>query len=144
MNLNTPSKLDAAKQKLRQGLGPTSIDALPDDSPPFSGGLTSDSSVATCELGHTITPFQTHAAIDSVAWSDAIQRAHADSRVASWSPPGKIVLEYLAGTTVRFSKSDVIRMALEHWIQTHYPLLWETALAEEQEKTVRSTTKTEL
>ncbi len=132
MNLNTPSKLDAAKQKLRLGLGPTTPDAQPGASLSSSGCLTSDSLVATDELGHTAAPLQTRAAIDPLAWNDAVRRAHIDSRVASWSPPGKIVLEYLAGTTVRFSKSDVARMALEHWIQTQYPHLWEAAIVEQE------------
>jgi hypothetical protein len=117
MNLNTGLKLDGAKKRLKQGLG--DMPALQEMSD-----------------GHSIEPLSNSKSplsqkkLNRGIWNDAVKRARGDARLTFWSPQGKIVMEYLAGTTARYSKSEQIKAVFDAWLQQNYPTLWEAAGSE--------------
>jgi hypothetical protein len=116
MNLNTGLKLDGAKKRLKQGLG--DIPALQE--------MRGDQSIKP--LSNSKSPLSQK--LNMRIWNDAVKRARGDARLTFWSPQGKIVMEYLAGTTARYSKSEQIKAVFDAWLQQNYPALWEAAGSE--------------
>ena len=64
-------------------------------------------------------------AIDGKKFTRSFQKGMNDSRLAAWSTPGKVILDYLSNTTPRFSTSKKIALYLEEGLRKEYPELWD-------------------